>query len=89
MARLPFFSSSQFGLSQPDALLTSDQSADENQDAGADETCDQVVQPYMERQDDAERTEKPAGNERADNAEDDVHDDARVAFHDHLGEPAS
>ncbi|MDR6899930.1 hypothetical protein J2W52_001518 [Rhizobium miluonense] len=83
------FSSSQFGRMQPDTLLSPDQSPDENKNAGADEASDQIVQPYMERQRDAEGTEQPAGDERANNAEDDVHDDAGVALHDHLGEPAS
>src|SRR5580700_11371608 len=64
-----------------------DHANDPDQQAGADEPKDQIADPSAEH--DPKNTENRAGDRRADDAEYDIHEQAHIALHELLGQPAS
>src|SRR5690606_27333253 len=60
--------------------------ADGDNDAGTDEAGDQITDPAAER--DAEQSENQAGQNRSDDAENDIHQHAPARLHEHAGKPA-
>jgi hypothetical protein len=69
-----------------DCLTTFDRSPDCDDDASADEACDQVTNPAAKGH--TKKSEKPICERGTEDSENDVHKDAGPTFHEHLGEPA-
>ena len=66
--------------------LAFDHSRHSNQDARPDESRYKITEPARQRY--AQDPQKDVGNNGAHYAQNDAHEQAHIAFHEHLGEPS-